>query len=261
MDIRLVINSEEGRATITLRRGEKGERGNAFTPEMLTELQSVIAQLRNYHGLRVVFLEASGKDFCTGRDIEAYDLAREEETQRRAYQTLIGLSRLHVLKIALVHGRASGFGAALMLVCDLRFMQTDALVSFPEGRYNFPSLAAVLLLADLPKARAMEMLLNPSRSYSAGGCMEMGLINDIYEDVRWFQDRLRPWWSDVTPEYINTILSLKARLCSGGLEPFVEAERLCVTRYLGEPGVLKKVRIAIEDKAATLAQRRMRRRA
>lgn len=254
--IRLKIYEPKGFARLTLRRDGTGAHGNAVHPPMFAELRDAFSQLRGCKTLRGVDVIAHGDHFCVGRDMIACNGAHEAETQLMAYQTLVAFDRLRLIKRIVVHGCASGFGAALMLCGDLVYVTRDATVSFPEGKHGFPSLSAALLLRALPNAKAMGILLHPQRTYSARDCLTIGLVTGIVQSRQFLFSRREQSCIGLSPEYVHALLALKARMQAGGLEPLVEAERICVTKYLGEPNVLKRIQASIQGASANLIARR-----
>ena len=63
----ITISEQETIARITLNRPEKR---NALNPSVLKELAEAFIQLGSRSDIKVIILEANGKAFCAGADLE-----------------------------------------------------------------------------------------------------------------------------------------------------------------------------------------------
>lgn len=122
-----------GIAWITLNRPEAA---NAFSKQMLYDLQEAVADIRHDPDVRVVILTGSGtKVFCAGADLKE----RKGMTDSEVRQTvrLIGavikeVEELPQPVIAAMNGAAFGGGLELALACDLRIGAAEAKLGLTE---------------------------------------------------------------------------------------------------------------------------------
>jgi enoyl-CoA hydratase/carnithine racemase len=109
-------------ATLTLNRPE---RHNSLVPQLLRELLDAHSLLKSQPGLRAVVLQANGRSFSTGGDVQAFYDHRSDirpnasEVVGLLNQTILGLVALPVPVIAAVHGIVTGGSLGLVLGCDI----------------------------------------------------------------------------------------------------------------------------------------------
>src|SRR5580704_130572 len=107
------------------------EEGNALTRQMMSRLAELVATLAAKPEIKVVSLQARGPVFCRGRD------ARGEPTDLTAYDmrhqifapvlgVYAAMAAAPIPVVALVHGNATGFGAAMAAACDITLAAKSA---------------------------------------------------------------------------------------------------------------------------------------
>ncbi len=138
---------------------------NALTPEMLDELDAVLARVRAGDA-RVVVVRGNGpKAFCVGADINRFaglgPVPMWREWTTRGHRVFDALAGLRQPTVAVVHGVAAGGGLELALACDLRIVTADARLSLPEvGLGTVPGWGGTERLTDLVgRARAKQVVL------------------------------------------------------------------------------------------------------
>jgi enoyl-CoA hydratase/carnithine racemase len=178
-------------AVITL---DRPHRLNTFNQTMWSELERVVAQLRE-HLPRVIVLTGAGEtSFSAGFDVNPDNpqisnlIEAVENHDRTPVETLIrhirgvvdGLVSLPVPLIAAINGKAYGGGAELAVRCDLRVMDPEAVISFSEVRLGLmPDWGGVAALARLVgPAKAADMILT-AREVTAREALALGLITRI----------------------------------------------------------------------------------
>jgi enoyl-CoA hydratase len=130
---------------------------NAFTYGMYTRLREICDELAGDDGVRAVVLQGRGDEaFVAGSDISQFKRFRTRE-DALAYEAHVegGLAALENLPrptIALIRGAATGSGAAIALVCDVRLAAENARFGIPIAR----TLGNTLSLRNL--ARLVEAL-------------------------------------------------------------------------------------------------------
>jgi enoyl-CoA hydratase/carnithine racemase len=160
---------------------------NLVSPEMLTELPKLVDQMEAASELRVAVFESAISEYF----LNHYDTSRVAETPKELGATgrplLIDastrLSRLPVVSIAKVRGRARGVGSELIQAMDMRFASERALFGQPEtANGNLPGgggLEHLPLL--LGRARALEVALS-SDDYPAELAERYGWVNRTVPD-------------------------------------------------------------------------------
>ncbi len=162
---------------------------NLINPESIRELSSIVDSLEASENLSVIVFDSANTDFFMAR----YDLARAAETPVTPGKTGLPmwidlttrLSRLPVISIACIRGRARGVGSEFALACDLRFASKEnALLGQPEVAAGvYPGGGAIERLSSLVgRARAMEIVIG-SDDYDAELAERYGWINRSIPDA------------------------------------------------------------------------------
>jgi methylglutaconyl-CoA hydratase len=148
----------------------------------LTEIYST--NLRG-EGVRAVFLQAEGRNFSAGADLEhlrsLLDAGREENRQdsQRLRALFESVLRQEALTIALVQGACVAGGCGLATAHDFVVAAEQARFMYSEVRIGFvAALVATYLPLRLRGADIRELLLNPE-FVGAKKALEIGLINRI----------------------------------------------------------------------------------
>ncbi len=174
-------------ATITLNRPEKL---NAFTSEMLLELDSAIDECDRQDDVRAVILTGAGRGFCSGGDVGGMGAGQDNRPhitkQRISGEIQRFPKRLaHFAKpiIAAVNGPAAGGGMDLALACDFRTASRSARFAETYGKIGLlpGGGGAYFLPRIVGKARALELLLT-AEFIDADTALDIGLVNHVYED-------------------------------------------------------------------------------
>ncbi len=172
---------EQSVATITLNRPQKS---NAFNNQMLEELHGSVLQAWKDDGVKAVLLTGSGKGFCAGQDLEAFQTEVRDDVRghlRQRYKPLI-LALVEIPKpvIAAVNGAAAGAGASLALACDLRILADDAsLIQVFSKIGLIPDSGSTWFLnRQLGYSRALQLAIE-AEPLSAARCLELGLANRV----------------------------------------------------------------------------------
>lgn len=183
--------------TITLNRPEKL---NAFTVEMVEELQQALASLSGTDAVRAIVVTGAGRAFCAGADVGLLrDLAErfDETAGRRLVDGMRGVSAAirgaPQPVLASLNGVAAGGGASLALGCDLRIAADTAQLGqvftklglHPDwgGTFFLPRLAGA--------AKALELFLD-AELVEAVEAERLGLVNRVVPAAR-LAEATRHW--------------------------------------------------------------------
>ncbi|WP_099828158.1 enoyl-CoA hydratase/isomerase family protein [Oceaniglobus indicus] len=161
---------------------------NAFTPDMLRQLEHHCAQIDATTGLRCVIVRAApARAFCAGADINAWgDLAAAEFARhwvRGGHRVFDRLARLRLPTIAALDGGAFGGGLELAAACDIRVAAPNVSFALPEPKVGVvPGWSGTQRLARLlPEAVVKEMALF-ARPLDAARAHALGFVAEIAGD-------------------------------------------------------------------------------
>jgi enoyl-CoA hydratase/carnithine racemase len=173
----LVLATDDGPVrTLTLNRPT---RLNAFTSASYRRLAQLLHEAVENPDVLVVVLRGQGRAFCSGVDLEELGVEGAEGGQRLGetfdalVEELIGFAKPLV---AAVHGPAVGFGATILLHCDVVLVADDARLRFPFTSLSTAPEAgsSALLPAIVGHQRAAELLFT-SRWIDAEETVSYGL--------------------------------------------------------------------------------------
>ena len=128
------VTRDQAIARIDLNRPDAG---NALTRAMMVRLAEVLRELGRDTGVNVVAIGSRGVQFCRGRDAKGESRAGMTPYEVRVqmmgavldvYQAVADVP---VPVVALVHGDALGFGAAMAVGCDITLAADNARFAFP----------------------------------------------------------------------------------------------------------------------------------
>ena len=179
-----IDTDQRGVATLTLTRGEKH---NAMSAVMMTELTEAANALGADPAVRVVVIAAEGKSFSAGADLNwmraqiAADRAgRIVEATRLAHMLRV-LNELPKPVIAKVQGNAFGGGLGIISVCDVAIGVDTAKFGFTETRLGIiPGTISPYVLARMGEGKARRVFMS-SRLFSAHEAVELDLLSRIVE--------------------------------------------------------------------------------
>lgn len=161
------------------------DEGNIFTNEMAAQITEAMAGVSN---AKVVVLEGRGPDFCLGRDLSTLNLdgPLPEALALRGQNDVIfncygSLRNSPVPVVAIVRGRARGFGCAMAAIADITIASSDSIFQLPEmGHGIMPGMATSALVDRIPR-KALIHLVCSALPVSAERALAFGLITDIAE--------------------------------------------------------------------------------
>jgi enoyl-CoA hydratase/carnithine racemase len=173
----LVLASDDGPVrTLTLNRPT---RLNAFTSASYRRLAQLLHGANENPDVLVVVLKGQGRAFCSGVDLEELGNEGDAGGQRLGesfdalIKELLGFAKPLV---AAVHGPAVGFGATILLHCDVVLVADDARLRFPFTSLSTAPEAgsSALLPAIVGPQRAAELFFT-SRWIDAAEAVSYGL--------------------------------------------------------------------------------------
>eukprot|EP00939_MAST-03C_sp_MAST-3C-sp1_P000625 g625.t1 len=162
---------------------------NALSRLALRELESAFLFLGRRYDIRVAVLKGEGKSFCGGMDLSEPRVSPLPPTIRerrevflQGQRTIRAIDDADFATVACVHGHAVGGGFGLVLACDLRVVEKNTLLCFPEIDIGVPvpwGLAPLLIRdAGLPVAKELMWM---GSDITARRAMRLGLVNRVCE--------------------------------------------------------------------------------
>ena len=177
----------DGVAVLTLNRPE---RKNPLTFESYAELLELFTALRHANDVRVVVLQGSGGNFCSGRDVHDIiaPLTRMSMPELLSFTRMTGdlVKAMRMCPqpvIAAIDGVCAGAGAMLALASDLRLGTAQARISYLFSRVGLAGAdmgACTLLPRVIGQGRASELLFS-GRAMTAAEGLAWGFFNQLHD--------------------------------------------------------------------------------
>jgi len=167
-------------ATVTIHRPEKG---NALSPEVLEEIESLFSELSLREDVRVILFTGGEKYFSAGFDLNA--IRQLEKVSNEAYTALFHRAYRAILfcsqpVICAVGGPAIAGGFDLTMMCDIRYASERAKFGQREIALSLtPILDPLWRIIGL--GRAKEVALT-GRIYDAYEAERMGYVSKVFPE-------------------------------------------------------------------------------
>jgi enoyl-CoA hydratase/carnithine racemase len=205
---------------------------NVMGPEMVRQFQEVINTLETDEHVRVVVLDSAVEDYFLNHS--DFDAKLEDLTSMPAGPTglppwpdfLVRLTRLPVVSIALIRGRATGNGSEITLSCDMSFASREKAI-FSQWEVGVGMVPGGGPMARLPQLigrnRAFEVLMS-SEDIRGDQADAYGYVNRALPDSELdaFVDALATrisafdkWAIATTKRLVNTSLPPDVELGAG----------------------------------------------
>ena len=146
--------------------------------------------------VKLVRLQASGADFCLGREPPAVDRSIHTAHQYRAL-VAEGPLRLYAAVrecrapvLGVLQGRSAGVGCALAGLCDVAVAAEDAVFSIPEMDHGTPPMLVMSALIDRIPYQALSYLVLSRADIPASEAKALGLVSRtvatpvLYDEAR-----------------------------------------------------------------------------
>jgi methylglutaconyl-CoA hydratase len=180
----ILTKNVDGTFIITLNRPEKY---NAMHGPFVHELIDAINTHASNKEIRVLIINANGKHFCAGGDIEwmqkmgECDLRENVEDARALADLLYQLYSFPTPTIALAHGLVLGGGLGLLAACDMAIATDDAEFQMPEVKIGVtPSMISPYVISCIGEKQTLFYALTGIR-FDASRALAIGLIQQMTE--------------------------------------------------------------------------------
>ncbi len=173
---------DNGIATLIL---NKPEIHNAFDDLMVQQLSRQLQLLQNNTDVKVVVIQAAGKNFCAGADLNWMRRTVDYTTEENKADALQLANLLELLynfskpTIALVQGAVLGGGMGLVACCDIAIAATDAYFCLSEIKLG---LIPAIISPYLNKAigeRALNYYSLTAEKITAERSYQLGLVQKM----------------------------------------------------------------------------------
>jgi enoyl-CoA hydratase/carnithine racemase len=214
------------------------EEGNALTRAMMLRFAQVLRELGADSTVHVVAISGRGEQFCRGRDgkgesragMTPYDVrVKMMGAVLDSYQAIWDVP---VPVVALVHGDALGYGAALSVGCDVTLAASGARFAFPEIEHDIPPTMAMCAALGKVSAKALTYLIYSAEPVDAAQAVTLGLASKVLpkatfaadadaflkklagrprlvlETIKRYQAKAAHLTPDMASEYAGTLLAL-----------------------------------------------------
>lgn len=181
---KIATHIDQGIFTVTLNRPNKL---NSLTIAMYQDLIQAVEYFANTSMLKVMLLEANGRAFCAGNDINDFLNAdpslREEGKLSPALQFIVALIQVEKPVIAAVQGFVTGIGTTMLLHMDLVIAADTARFHTAFIQLGLvPEAASSLLMPQLMGKQQANRLLLAGDSLNAEEAERMGLVAYVVEE-------------------------------------------------------------------------------
>jgi 2-(1,2-epoxy-1,2-dihydrophenyl)acetyl-CoA isomerase len=177
----LILETHNRIATLTLNRPE---RHNSLVPEFLREMLDALSGLSDQTGLYALILQANGRSFSTGGDVQAFYDHRDNIEQYASEivgllnQVILAMVRLPVPIVSAVHGIVTGGSIGLVLASDMVLAAPEASLTPFYSVVGFsPDGGWTAMLPDLIGPKRAREILMLNQTITAEQAVQWGLAN------------------------------------------------------------------------------------
>ena len=209
MSDKVLLEKAGDTATLTLNRPEKG---NAVDLELMLALTESLTAAAADKALRVLVIEGRGEHFCSGREPDVprpENAARFAEALGRIVRVNKLLQSFPGISVAVVRGKAFGFGCGLAVQSDVTLAAEDARFAFPEINAGFPPTIVMSYLSRwIHRKKALELVMTGGE-ISAGEAERQGLVNRVVPGDRLEEEKNR-WMETLAGRDLQGLQATKA---------------------------------------------------
>ncbi len=177
--------TQAGVAFIRLNRPEVH---NALNADLLARMNDILDELRGADGVRVVFIEGTGKSFSAGADLatmrKAADMTHADNLMdaERFAECFHRIATLPMPTIALVNGPAMGGGVGLVAACDIAVASKAAFFSLSEVRLGLIPATISPYVVEAIGPRQAKRYFTTAERFDAEEARRIGLVHIVVDD-------------------------------------------------------------------------------
>lgn len=158
---------------------------NALHPDVSDEILAAVEDAARDETIRTLILTGAGKHFVAGGDIVFFQTLspRTAELYALRIQQMQGvLQTIPIPVIAAINGTALGGGCELMMACDIRIAEEQALIGQPEVQLGIiPGAGGTQMLPRLVPQGVAKRLLFTGDRITARDAQSIGLVDEAVE--------------------------------------------------------------------------------
>lgn len=196
----LLLEPRNGVLFITLNRPESR---NAMSLQMVAELRTVLAAVRDRRSIRALVLRGAGGHFCAGGDLKDMAGARTRGSAayrelNRAFGALLEeAQQTPQVLVCVLQGAVLGGGFGLACVSDIAIAEHSAQFGMPEtGLGLLPAQIAPFVVQRIGLTQARRLTLTAAR-FDGAEALHLGLVHFVESDPRALEERLEQQLSQV----------------------------------------------------------------
>ena len=174
----------EGITHVTLNRPEVR---NAFNEGLISELQEIFTKLGSDDRCRVIVLQANGKTFCAGADLnwmKSMANFTKEENLADSRKMALMLNTIYACPkpvIAKVQGDAYAGGVGLASVCDILIASSQARFCISEAKLGLlPATIAPYVIRALGEQASRRYFVT-AEVFTAAHAKELGFVHELVD--------------------------------------------------------------------------------
>jgi enoyl-CoA hydratase len=156
---------------------------NVLHPDVSDEILAAVEAAARDEAIRVLILTGAGKHFVAGGDIAFFQTLTARTAEQyalRIQQMQNTLQTISIPVIAAVNGTALGGGCELMMACDIRIAEEQALIGQPEVSLGvIPGAGGTQMLPRLVPPGVAKRLLFTGERILAREAQSIGLIDEV----------------------------------------------------------------------------------
>ena len=158
---------------------DRPEKRNALNCEMCLEILQAVESAIHDPGVGAILLEANGKSFCAGMDLDEAACGVTEESNSLHERLFTLGARSSKPLIAAVKGAALGGGTGLVANCHIVIAEAGATFGLTEIRLGlWPFLVYRAVGMALGERRTLELALT-GRIFGSEEARDLGLVHEI----------------------------------------------------------------------------------
>ncbi|MCY4438654.1 MAG: enoyl-CoA hydratase/isomerase family protein [Deltaproteobacteria bacterium] len=209
MSDKVLLETTGDTATLTLNRPEEG---NAVDLELMLALTERLEEVAAGKDLRVLVIEGRGDHFCSGRQPDVprpENAAQFAEALGRIVRVNKLLQSFPGISLAVVRGKAFGFGCGLAVQSDVTLAAEDARFAFPEINAGFPPTIVMSYLSRwIHRKKAFELVMTGGE-ISASEAERQGLVNRVVPADQ-LEDEKKRWLETLAGRDLDGLQATKA---------------------------------------------------
>lgn len=197
---------------------------NAFNDQMIQELLNAFELVEEDSECRVVVLEANGKSFSAGADLNwmksmaKMDFNENKADAEQLAKLMNGVYHLSKPVIAKVHGASYGGALGLIAACDLAVADEGAQFCLSEVKIGLVPAVISPYVVEAIGARNAKRYMQTAEVFSAQKAHDMGLLHEV-----------------VISENLDNAVSQWAKQISGNSPKAVSAAKELINTIANKP--------------------------